>query len=183
MQGAEHSMNMYRFHDPALVARTRTGLFALMGLGTLAAVTLGLWLAWSTGQTIADLQSRIDRVSTLSPAEAPAGDEMFLAAESPNIAQTRLQPQIQEIAAAHALEIDIIRSEEIADQGRRLHLGVTLNGVIPEDRFAGFLTDLEAATPKILVDSYDLRRTRVTSRRDTTRKLALRMGLKGMMRK
>ena len=175
-------MNMYRFHDPALVARARTGLFTLFGLSTLTALALGLWLAWSAGQTIADLQGRIDRVSTL-PAPQAAGDEIFFAAESPNIAQTRLQTQIQEIAAAHALEIDVIRAEEIEEQGRLLRLGVTLNGVIPEDNLAGFLTDLETATPAILVDSYDLLRARVTSRRDAARKLALKMGLKGLMRK
>lgn len=175
-------MNMYRFYDTALVARTRQGLFAALGLGTVLIVGLGLWWAWTAKQNIAELQTRIARVSAL-PAQTTGSETLFFAAESPNIAQTRLQTQVQEIATAHKLEIEVIRSDELEDQGRTLSLGILLNGVIPEDEFAGFLTALEAAEPKIMVTSLDLRRARVASRRDPTRKLALRMGLKGMMLK
>ena len=88
-------MNMYRFHDKTLVARTRRWFFVVLGLAALALMGLGLWWAWSAKQNIADLQNRIDRVSALPQPQADTGD-VFFAAESPNIAQTRLQTQIQE---------------------------------------------------------------------------------------
>ncbi|MEO0370124.1 MAG: GspMb/PilO family protein [Pseudomonadota bacterium] len=174
---------MYRFHNPALVAQTRQGLYAAGALAATLAMVLGLWMVWSSQQTVAELQSRIARVATL-PDTGAAQAALFLPSEDgPNIAQTRLQTQIQELASAHALDIEVIRSAEIEDQGRAITLGIMLNGVIPEERLAGFLTALEAATPKVLVDTLDLRRARVTSRRDPTRKMALRLGLKGVMLK
>lgn len=175
-------MNMYRFHSPALIARTRKGLFAALGLGGLGVLALGLMLAWSGMQQTAALQDRIARAAAL-PEEDAGTEGVFLAAESPNIAQTRLQTHIQDIGAAHKLEIEVIRSDEMEDQGRALALGIMLNGVIPEAELAGFLGALSTAEPKVLVSSLDLRAARVTSRRDPTRKIALRMGLKGMMLK
>lgn len=175
-------MNMYRFQDATLVDRARLTLWAGMGLGALGFLALGLWLAWSARLDLADLQTRIDRVRALPATQGP-DETLFHAAESPNIAQTRLQSQIQEIATTYGFEIEVIRSDEIVDQGRALSLGVMLSGVIPEERFAGFLSALDQAAPKILVETLDLRRARVTSRRDATRKLALKMGLRGMMLK
>ena len=175
-------MNMYRFHDPARVTRARIGVFAALVLGAVLVLALGMSLVWSSKQNIADLESRIARVDAL-PQTGAAPETVFLTAESPNIAQTLLQTQVQEIAAAHQLEIEVIRSDELEDQGRAIALGILLNGVIPEGEFAGFLTSLDAARPRILVDTLDLRRARVTSRRDPAPKLALRMGLKGVMLK
>lgn len=173
---------MYRLHNPNLVAKTRKWFFAGLAVAGLAVMAAGLWMAASQMRGIAELQSRIARVAAL-PDTSAAAQATFLAAESPNIAQTRLQTQIQEIAAAHALEVEVIRSAEIEDQGRTLALGIVLNGVIPEANLAGFLTALETASPVIMVNTLDLRRARATSRRDPTRNLALRLGLTGLMLK
>lgn len=173
---------MYRFHPPGLVAWTRrlaSVAFAVLGLAVLG---LGMTMVTAQQRNIAELQSRIARVSDL-PERADSAETTFLAAENPNIAQTRLQTQIQELAAAHALEIDVIRATQVEDQGRALALGITLNGALPEGQLAGFLTALAASEPKILLKSLDMRRARVTSRRDPTRKLALRLGLEGLMLK
>ena len=175
-------MNMYRFHNPGLVPQTRVLAFAVLVVLGVAVLGIGLLMLSAQQRNIAALESRIARVGALP--EAGAGNEAaFLAAESPNIAQTRLQTQVQELASAHALEVDVIRATEVEDQGRALALGILLNGVIPEDQLAGFLTALEAAEPKVLLTSMDIRRARVTSRRDPTRKLALRLGLEGLMLK
>lgn len=175
-------MNMHRFYDPNLVGRARMGLWGAGALAAALVLVAGLYLAYEQQRTIVDLQDRIDRVQAL-PKGGAASNDLFLAAESPNIAQTRLQTQIQDLAAAHALEIDVIRVTDVEDQGRTIALGILLNGIIPEDRLAGFLSALESATPKILLDNMDMRRARVTSRRDPTRKIALRLGLKGLMLK
>lgn len=175
-------MNMYRFHPPGLVAWTRrlaSVAFVVLGLGVLG---LGLAMVTAQQRNIAELQSRIARATDL-PDRTANTEATFLAAENPNIAQTRLQTQIQELATAHALEIDIIRATDVEDQGRALALGISLNGAIPEGQLAGFLTALDASEPKILLKSMDMRRARVTSRRDPTRKLALRLGLEGLMLK
>lgn len=175
-------MNMYRFHTPALIARTRKGIAAALVLGAFGVMAGGMLLVWSGQQETVELQERIARADAL-PDTTAANDTVFLAAESPNIAQTRLQSLVQEIAAAHKLEIEVIRSNEMEDQGRALALGIMLNGVIPEEELAGFLGSLTTAEPRVLVASLDLRRARITSRRDPARKIALRMGLKGLMMK
>ena len=175
-------MNMYRFNSPTLIAHTRKGIMLAAVLGFFGVMAGGLVMVWSGQQNTADLHSRIARAQTV-PTAQDTGDAVFLAAESPNIAQTRLQSHIQDIATAHQLEIEVIRSDEVEDQGRTLALGILLNGVIPEEELAGFLGSLATAEPKVLVSSLDLRRARITSRRDPTRKIALRMGLKGLMQK
>lgn len=175
-------MNAYHFSDPGAVGKARTSLAIAAAVGL--ALVLGAGLMWTHQQqgTVADLQDRIARANAL-PQSAGQDSGVFLAAEDPNIAQTRMQTQVQELAAQHNMEIEVIRATDVTDEGRVIALGLTVKGVVAEADFAPFLTALSQTEPRILLDEIDLRRARLVSRRDPTRKLAVSLGMSTLMQK
>ncbi|MFQ6546513.1 GspMb/PilO family protein [Aestuariibius sp. 2305UL40-4] len=145
-------------------------------------------LAWraveARSSSLAELRAVTERAEAVE-ARVATSDGAFAAAlyaaGTPREAQTRLQTDAQALAAAHGLEIEVIRAREVTPDGPLLTIGMVLAGAIPEDRLEDFLYAVADAEPLIAATEIELRRARTLSRSDPTRRIAIQMTLEAYL--
>lgn len=109
-------------------------------------------------------------------------DDMFYTQKTPQLAQAALQTQLQDIAKANSVAIEILRAGEINYDGDLIQLDLTMNGVAPEENVGEFLLALSTARPMVSIHKYSLAPAR-RSRSDPVRKLSFEMKLRGYMKR
>ncbi|GFE66485.1 type II secretion system protein GspM [Litoreibacter roseus] len=174
-------MSTFVFRDPNAPRRTVLGLATGVGVAGLL-IAVALWSGLQRQATgLTDLRDTIARgeAATASQAQRQANEVSFYIGDTPQLAQTEMQSDMQALAEDHGLKLEVIRADAIEDAGSQIRLGLILNGVIPEANLGTFMTQLEAHRPMILVDEIDLRRARTSARNADTRPLAMQLKLSG----
>jgi len=129
---------------------------------------------------IAEMEALIARVEGAGPGGATGLEPAaFYSGETPQLAQAALQTDLQALAEAHSIEIEVIRADQIEQIDGFVRLNLTLNGIAPETEIGRFLHGLAAKEPIVVIESLSLRRTR-TSRTDADRKIAFETRLFGL---
>ncbi len=173
-------MSDFRFANPALPHRVALAAgYGLACLMTLAA----LWLisgAADRRAAIAEMEAVIARAGTAGgPDGAGLPPAAFYAAETPQLAQAALQTDLQGLAEVHAIEIEVIRADQIEQIDGFVRLNLTLNGIAPEAELGPFLLGLAAMQPIVVIEQLNLRRAR-TSRTNAERHVAFEAALYGL---
>jgi hypothetical protein len=177
-------MNSFAFHNPALVRRF--GTILVVGTSALL-IVLALLLANVVLGKYDDIAAQQD---TVARAERVAGQQTdspeaatFYSAETPQLAQSQMQTDMQAIAEQNQVRLEVIRADQIEDLGGSLRMALTLNGVVPESELGAYLTSLASHDPMIVVESVSLRRARAANRNVDSRPLAVQLKLSGFATK
>lgn len=175
-------MSDFVFKSPAAPKRTAIALLSLSGMACVALGVLYWASAVSRGLEIADLQSLVLKSQQMSGAVSdPAADGRFYEGDTPQLAQTQMQSDMQALADKHKLKIDVIRAAQIQPDAKRIVLGLTLSGVIPEAALGAFLTDLSQHQPMLVVVAINLRRARGGRQAGAVRMLSIQLKLSGFV--
>ncbi|MEM7487722.1 MAG: GspMb/PilO family protein [Pseudomonadota bacterium] len=173
-------MSEFETIDPQAPKRTLAAAgAALVGAGVTAALLLTMEVQERRAD-MAEMTGVIEmaaRGATAPPVEGD--DQLFYVDDTPQLAQAALQADLQALAEAHAVEIEVMRTEQVARIDGLVRLNLNLSGTIPEDGFGTFLAALDAARPLIVVEDLDFRRTR-SARGATDRQVAFQFGLHGL---
>lgn len=173
-------MSAFHFHRPELPRRV------LLGSGYAAALALTLLaLVLVSGHDnrragIAEMEALITRAETAGSgtgAGLPPG--AFFKGDTPQLAQAALQTDLQALAEAHSIEIEVIRADQIEQIEGFVRLNLTLNGVAPEVELGRFLHGLAMMEPIVVVEQLTLRRAR-SSRSDDERRVTFQAELFGL---
>ncbi len=130
---------------------------------------------------IMNQQITIARAEQAASNAASTGKAVTLySAETPQLAQSQMQSDMQELANQNQVQLEVIRAEQIEDVNGALRMGLTLNGVVQESQIGGYIESLALHEPTIVVDSISLRRARSTDRSVDNRPLAVQLKLSGL---
>ncbi len=155
-------MTEFRFADPA---HPRLALAAFLAAAAGLLGMVGLWVfdgVTALESDLADQRAILERarLAEAEGAEGPPEDPRIYRAETPQEARSRFQTDMQALADAHGLEIEVIRAEEMARDAGHVRIGLTLTGAIPEDGLGAFLVALGAAEPLVIAREVSIRRAR-----------------------
>lgn len=173
-------MNSFAFHNPALVRRT--GIFLIAGTSVLLVVIAIVLAGIARGnyERITEQQVTIAQAARAAKSVESSRDPVtFYSADTPQLAQSRMQSDMQELALQNQVELEVIRAEQIEELGGSLRLALTLNGVVQESQLGGYIESLASHKPTIVVQSISLRRARSTDRSADNRPLAVQLKLSG----
>ena len=173
-------MSSFRFVQPALPRRIVLGvgcgliaLLTLLGFGLVAA-------AQNQRAQIADLNATIARAEALGSASTKGlPDTAFYTGDTPQLAQAVLQSNLQSLAQAHRINIDVMRADQINQIDGFVRLNLTLNGVAPETELGALLHGLSVLEPIVAINQLSLRRAR-ESRRNAQRRVSFQIQLYGL---
>ncbi len=176
-------MSSFSFHNPTLVRRCGT----LIVVGTaILLILLTLLLANIARGKYADIaqqQETILRAERIASEQvAPAVQAKFYNSETPQLAQSQMQTDMQALAQQNDVRLEVIRADQIEQLNGALRMALTLNGVVLESQLGGFLESLAAHEPQIIVESVTLRRARSNNRSVDDRPLAIQLKLSGFTR-
>jgi hypothetical protein len=173
-------MSGFHFANPGLPRRVALGAaYGLAGFFSLLALAL---IAGhdSRRAEIAEMKDVIARAeAAASRGETGLPPAAFYTGETPQLAQAALQTDLQALAEAHSIEIEVIRADEIEQIDGFVRLNLTVNGIAPETELGHFLHGLAAMEPVIVVELLSLRRVRDT-RSEAERKVAFQAELFGL---
>jgi hypothetical protein len=173
-------MSMFRFANPDLPRRLVLGLgYGLAGLATLVALAL---VAGHDDRraAIAEMEALIARADQAGPGGSGGlPPTAFHTGDTPQLAQAALQTDLQALAEAHSIEIEVIRADAIEQIDGFVRLNLTLNGVAPETELGRFLHGLAAMEPVVIVEQLTLRRARA-SRSEAERRVTFQAELFGL---
>ncbi|MEL7181364.1 MAG: GspMb/PilO family protein [Pseudomonadota bacterium] len=173
-------MSSFRFTQPALPRRIVLGA----GCGIIAILTVVGFALVAAAQNqrdqIADLTTTIARAEALGP-DGTKGlpDSAFYTGETPQLAQAVLQSNLQALAQAHRINIDVMRADQIDQIDGFVRLNLTLNGVAPETELGAFLHGLSVVEPIVVINQISLRRAR-ESRQTEERRVSFQIQLYGL---
>lgn len=173
-------MSEFVFQNPSAVRRFGT----ILVIGASAAIMVVAFVVWSfVGQrfdNIADLNATIARAEQLSASsQSNSAQISFYQGETPQLSQSQMQSDMQELAQQYQVRLEVIRADQIEQLEGNVRMALTLNGVVPESQLGGYLQNLAAHDPMIVVDSINLRRARSTRSSDNDRLLAIQLKLSG----
>ncbi|PJI84917.1 type II secretion system (T2SS) protein M subtype b [Yoonia maricola] len=173
-------MSSFRFIQPALPRRMVLGA----GCGVIALLTLaGFGLvaaAQNQRDEIADLNATIARAEAAGPTTTTGlPDSAFYTGDTPQLAQAVLQSNLQSLAQAHSINIEVMRADQIDQIDGFVRLNMTLNGVAPETELGAFLHGLAVLEPIVVINEISLRRAR-QMRRNTERRVSFQLQLYGL---
>jgi hypothetical protein len=173
-------MNSFAFHNPALVRRF--GTILVVGTSALL-IVLAIILANVVRGNYDDIAAQQDTIARAERVTDQQSDRpestTFYSAETPQLAQSQMQTDMQAIAEQNQVRLEVIRADQIEELGGSLRMALTLNGVVPESQLGAYLTSLASHEPMIVVESVSLRRARATDRRVDSRPLAIQLKLSG----
>ncbi|MDP5086686.1 MAG: GspMb/PilO family protein [Yoonia sp.] len=176
-------MSSFAFYNPTLVRRV--GTLLVMGTSILL-ILLTLFLANVARNNYDDIaleQETILRAQRATTEQvAPDVLSKFYSADTPQLAQSQMQTEMQALAQQNQVRLEVIRADQIEQLSGALRMGLTLNGVVSESQLGGFLESLTAHEPKIVVESVSLRRARATNQTVDDRPLAIELKLSGFTR-
>lgn len=130
--------------------------------------------------SLAEMEAVIARAETAASGGGTGlGAEAFYTGETPQLAQAALQTDLQALAEAHSIEIEVIRADQIEQIDGFVRLNLTLNGVAPETELGSFLAGLAAMEPMVVVEQLNLRRARA-SRTNAERRVTFQAELFGV---
>lgn len=173
-------MSVFIFRDP--VAPRRFGTSVLFGVSVLLICVSAL--IWSISArnyaAIADLQSTINRADEINSRRISLANPVsFYQSDTPQLAQAQMQSEMQAVAEEYDLQLEVIRADQIEQIDGHVLMGLTLNGVVPEENLGGYLQALAAHEPMIVVETINLRRARSSNRGADDRPLAIQLKLSG----
>jgi hypothetical protein len=175
-------MSDFRFRQPALPRRiilfAGYGLVALIGL-------IGLVLmsgASARKSEIAEMRTVIARADAMMQGSENGNglaDSAFYTGDTPQLAQAILQTNLQNLAEAHDILIEVIRTDQIEQIDGFVRLNLTVNGVAPESELGAYLHGLSALEPIVVIEQISLRRARAT-RSSPERRVSFQLQLYGL---
>lgn len=176
-------MSSFTFHNPTLVRWFGT----LLVIGTsvfLILLTLLLAnVARGNYAEIAEQQETILRAERVASQQvSPEILSKFYTADTPQLAQSLMQTEMQALAQQSQVRLEVIRADQIEQLNGALRMALTLNGVVLESQLGGFLESLAAHEPEIIVETINLRRARSTNRSVDNRPLSIQLKLSGFTR-
>ena len=130
---------------------------------------------------IADMHAQIanaQNLTTFTPNEDFIS-YTYYTGETPQLAQISLQRNLQELADAHNVAIEVISPEQIEVVGNSRQLNLTLSGAAPEEDLGAFLHGLATLEPLVAVKALSLRRARAT-RGNNANRVAFQAQLYGL---
>jgi len=173
-------MNSFTFHNPTLVRRVGTLLIMGCAAALVVIALIMVLVARNNYNGISDQLETIARAERATTAEGrPASGTPFYIADTPQLAQSQMQTEMQALAQQNQVQLEVIRAEQIEPINGALRMSLTLNGVVLESQLGAFLNSIAAHEPMIVVESVSLRRARSTNRTIDNRPLAIRMKLSG----
>jgi len=173
-------MSTFTFHNPALVRRFGTLLVIGTAIGLLILTLIITNVARNKYAAIDSQRDTIARAEAATQNETRAqGAITFYESETPQLAQSQMQSDMQELADQNQVRLEVIRADQVEQLNGSLRLALTLNGVVQESQLGGFLEALASHEPMIVVDSISLRRARSTNRGTDERPLAIQLKLSG----
>ena len=175
-------MSEFRFADPA---HPRIALAVFLAAAAGLVGMAGLWVfdgVTALERDLADQRAILERARVLGAGAAAGeaastGDARVYRADTPQEARSRFQTDMQALADAHGLQIEVIRAEEMTREAGHVRLGLTLTGAIPEAALGGFLVALGSAEPMVIAREISLRRARGRSGGLPERSLPLKVRL------
>ncbi len=175
-------MSSFTFHNPALVRRFGTVIVIGTSIVLILLAVILANIARGKYDSIADQQDTIAR-SERAAAQGSnnASQATFYSAETPQLAQSQMQSDMQDLAQQNQVILEVIRADQIEQLNGSLLMALTLNGVVPENQLGGYLEGLAKHEPVIVVESISLRRARSTNRGVDDRPLAIRLKLNGFV--
>lgn len=173
-------MSEFVFQNPSAVRRFGTTLV----IGASVVVVLIALIIWNfvdqRFDNIEDLNATIARAEQLSnSSQSNTAQISFYQSETPQLSQSQMQSDMQELAQQYQVRLDVIRADQIEQLQGNVRMALTLNGVVPESQLGGYLQNLAAHEPMIIVDSINLRRARSTRSAQDGRPLAVQLKLSG----
>ena len=172
-------MNSFTFYNPTLVRRIGTAL--VVGTSALL-VVFAVFLANVARGNYDNITGQLETIARAERATAdgmPTADPSFYLADTPQLAQSQMQTDMQALARQNQVDLEVIRAEQIEQINGALRMSLTLNGVVFESQLGAFLNTLATHEPMIVIDSISLRRARSSQRGIDNRPLAIRMKLSG----
>lgn len=176
-------MSSFAFYNPALVRRF--GTLLIIGTSVIMVLLAVLFanIARSNYSDIADQQETIIMAERAASQQAsPDVLSKFYVNDTPQLAQSQMQTDMQALAEQNQVILEVIRADQIEQLSGALRLALTLNGVVLESQLGGYLESLAAHNPEIVVESVSLRRARSTNRQVDDRPLAIQLKLSGFTR-
>ena len=173
-------MSEFVFQNPSVVRRFGSTLV----IGASIVIVLAALLVWNfvtqRFDNIADLNATIARAEQLSSAsQSNSAQISFYRSETSQLSQSQMQSDMQDLAQQYQVRLDVIRADQIEQLEGNVRIALTLNGVVPESQLGGYLQNLAAHDPMIIVDSINLRRARSSRSSQDDRLLAIQLKLSG----
>lgn len=159
---------------------------ALVGAGLIVA-----WAAASGARTtltdIVALQETVARAEAQRDVSAgersgASAEALFYAGDTPQLAQAALQTDLQALAEAHDIAVEVMRADQIEQVDGLVRLNLSMTATVPEAQLGTFLQAVAARSPILVVEDVNLRRARATRRNDD-RRVAMQMQLFGVLRR
>ncbi|KIT15871.1 type II secretion system protein GspM [Jannaschia aquimarina] len=175
-------MSDFHFSRPKLPRQVLTVLFAGFVLFGVGATGLTLSVANGKADAIADMRHTIARAEARTAPAQPSGEtsEHFYKGTTPQLAQAALQTDLQTLAEAHDIAVEVMRADEIEQMDGMVRLNLTMTAVVPEAELGGFLQSVSGREPILVVEDLSLRRARA-SRSGSDRRVAMTMKLYGLL--
>lgn len=162
---------------PALTLYAAIGALCIGGLFGAGALVNE---ARATATRTADQHVTIRRASQArTGSEGGTDAALFQTGATPQLAQAAVQTQVQQLADAHNVDVEVMQADQIAQVDGLVRLNLSLTAVAPEDQLALFLEALVMARPLLLVSDLKLRRTRA-ARGGEARNIAVQMAISGI---
>lgn len=173
-------MGGFTFHNPALVRRFGTVLVVGTSILLIILTLVMTNIARSKYAGINAQQDAIAMAERASEAESASQSQAtFYVSETPQLAQSQMQSDMQELADQFDVRLEVIRADQVEPLNGSLRLALTLNGVVQESQLGGFMENLANHDPMIVVESISLRRARSSNRNADERPLAIQLKLSG----
>ena len=173
-------MSEFIFQKPNAVRRFGTGLIILACIVLIALAVMIANTVIARYDRIAELNDTIARAERMSASTSQTDTEFSLYQnETPQLSQAEMQSDMQDLAEANQVRLEVIRADQIEPLPGNVRLILTLNGVVPEENHGAYLISIADHDPMIGVDSVDLRRARTTNRAMGERPLAIQLQLSG----
>lgn len=176
-------MSSFAFYNPTLVRRV--GTLLIVGTSILMVVLTVLLANIARGNygDIADQQETIMLAQrAASQQTSPDVLSKFYVSDTPQLAQSQMQTDMQALAEQNRVILEVIRADQIEQLNGALRLALTLNGVVLESQLGGYMESLAAHEPQIVVESINLRRARNPNRGTDDRPLSIQLKLSGFTR-
>lgn len=176
-------MSSFAFYNPTLVRRFGT----LLIIGTsILMVLLTVFLANIARGNYSDITDQQETIlmaqRATSQQASPQVLSKFYVSDTPQLAQSQLQTDMQALAEQNQVVLEVIRADQIEQLNGALRLALTLNGVVLESQLGGYMESLAAHEPQIVVESVNLRRARNPNRGTDDRPLSIQLKLSGFTR-
>lgn len=176
-------MNSFAFYNPTLVRRVGTLLIVGTSIVLVLLTILLANMARGNYADISDQQEMILRAERAASQQvSPEVLSKFYESDTPQLAQSQMQTDMQALAEQNQLRLEVIRADQIEQLDGALRMALTLNGALPESQLGGYLASLAAHEPQVIVESITLRRARSISGGTDDRPLAIQLKLSGFTR-